>query len=72
MDRVPSEDLHNSPLATQDLAFFEEIRKKASRDQIIECMMTLKIIKLSLKSLNTFSQSFRTIHFFTQHIIVLI
>ena len=37
MNRAPSEDLHNSPLAFQDLAFFEEIHKKASHDQIREC-----------------------------------
>jgi len=37
MNRAPSEDLHNSLLASQDLAFFEEIHKKASRDQISEC-----------------------------------
>ena len=37
MNRAPSEDLHNSLLASQDLAFFEEIRRKASRDQIREC-----------------------------------
>ena len=36
MNRAPSEDLHNSLLASQDLAFFEEIHKKASRDQIRE------------------------------------
>ena len=32
MNRAPSEDLHNSLLAFQDIAFFEEIHKKASRD----------------------------------------
>ena len=37
MNRDPSEDLHNSLLASQDLAFFEEIHKKASHDQIREC-----------------------------------
>ena len=37
MNRAPSEDLHNSLLASQDLAFFEEIHKKASHDQIREC-----------------------------------
>ena len=37
MNHVPSEDLHNSPLAFQDLTFFEEIHKKASHDQIGEC-----------------------------------
>ena len=37
MNRAPSEDLHNSLLASQGLAFFEEIHKKASRDQIREC-----------------------------------
>ena len=37
MNRAPSEDLHNSLLASQDLTFFEEIQKKPSRDQIREC-----------------------------------
>ena len=37
MNHAPSEDLHNPLLASQDLAFFEEIHKKASRDQIREC-----------------------------------
>ena len=37
MNRAPSEDLHNSLLASQDLAFFEEIHKKASHDPIREC-----------------------------------
>ena len=37
MNRAPCEDLHNSLLASQDLAFFEEIHKKASHDQIREC-----------------------------------
>ena len=37
MNRAPSEDLHNSLLASQDLAFFEEIHKKVSHDQIREC-----------------------------------
>ena len=37
MNRAPFEDLHISPLAFQDLAFFEEIHKKASHDQIKEC-----------------------------------
>ena len=36
MNHAPSEDLHISLLAFQDLAFFEEIHKKASRDQIRE------------------------------------
>ena len=34
MNRAPSEDLHNSLLASQDLAFFEEIHKKASHDRL--------------------------------------
>ena len=37
MNRAPFEDLHNSLLASLDLAFFEEIHKKASHDQIREC-----------------------------------
>ena len=37
MNHTPSEDLHNSLLASKDLAFFEEIHKKASHDQIREC-----------------------------------
>ena len=32
MNRAPSEDLHNTLLASQDLPFFEEIQEKASRD----------------------------------------
>ena len=37
MNHAPFEYLHNSPLAAQGLAFFEEINKKASHDQIREC-----------------------------------
>ena len=37
MNHAPSEDLHNSLLTAQDLAFFEEIHKRASHDQIGEC-----------------------------------
>ena len=37
MNRAPSEDLHNSLLASQGLAFFEEIHKKVSHDQLREC-----------------------------------
>ena len=37
MNHAPSEDLHNSLLAFQDLAFSEEIHKKASHDQLREC-----------------------------------
>ena len=37
MNRAPSEDLHSSLLASQDLAFFEEIHKKVFHDQIREC-----------------------------------
>ena len=37
MNRAPSEDLNNSLLTVQDLAFFEEIHKKASHDQIRAC-----------------------------------
>ena len=37
MNHAPFEDLHNSLLASQDLAFFEEIHKKVSHDQIREC-----------------------------------
>ena len=37
MNRFPSEDLHNSLLTSQDLAFSEEIHKKAFHDQIREC-----------------------------------
>ena len=32
MNRAPSEDLHNTLLAFQDLPFFEEIQEKVSRD----------------------------------------
>ena len=37
MNHAPSEDLYNSLLDSQDLAFFEEIHKEASRDQIRVC-----------------------------------
>ena len=37
MNRFPSEDLHNLLLTSQDLAFFEEIHKKSSHDQLREC-----------------------------------
>ena len=37
MNRAPSEDLHNSLLASHDLAFSEEIHKKAFHDQLREC-----------------------------------
>ena len=37
MNRFPSRDLHNSLLTSQDLAFSEEIHKKASHDQLREC-----------------------------------
>ena len=37
MNHAPSEDLHNSLIASQDLGFFEEIHKKASHDQLREC-----------------------------------
>ena len=37
MNRAPSEDLHNTLLASQDLASFEEVHRKASRDQMREC-----------------------------------
>ena len=42
MNRAPSEDLNNSLLASQDLAFFEEIHKKASHDEIRECYVDLE------------------------------
>ena len=72
MNHTPSEDLHNSFLTTQDLAFFEEIHKKASHDQIESVMMTLKVVKPRLKSLKIFSQGFSAIYFFTQHIITFV
>ena len=37
MNRFPSKDIHNSLLTSQDLAFSEQIDKKASHDQIGEC-----------------------------------
>ena len=37
MNRAPSEDLHNSLLASQDLSYFEEIHKKASHDRLRGC-----------------------------------
>ena len=42
MNHAPSEDLHNSLLTAPDLAFVEEIHKKASHDQIGECYDELK------------------------------
>ena len=36
MTRFPSKDLHNSLLTSQDLAFSEEICKKASHDLLRE------------------------------------
>ena len=42
MNRASSEDLHNPPLAFQDLTFFEEIQKKASRDQTREYYVDLE------------------------------
>ena len=67
MKHAPSEDLHNSPLASQDLAFFEEIPKKASHDLTV--MMTLKVVKLRLKYVKIISQNLILIHFFTQQVI---
>ena len=43
MNRAPFEDLHNSLLASQDLAFFEEIQKKASRNQTREYYDDLEV-----------------------------
>ena len=37
MNHFPSEDLHNSLLTSQDLAFSEEFHKKAFYDQLGEC-----------------------------------
>ena len=37
MNRFPSEDLHNSLLTSQDLAFSKEIQKKVSHDQLRGC-----------------------------------
>ena len=37
MNRFPFEDLHNSPSTSQDLAFSEEIHKRAFHDHIREC-----------------------------------
>ena len=42
MNRAPSEDLHNPLLDFQDLALFEEIQKKASRDQTREYYVDLE------------------------------
>ena len=70
MNHVPSEDLHNSPLASQDLAFFEEIHKKASHD--LSVMMTLKVVKLRLKYVKIISQNLILIHFFTQQVIAFV
>ena len=72
MNRAPSEDLHNSLLASQDLAFFEEIHKKASHDQIRECYDDLEDCQTWTEVSEDFSQSFSAIHFFTQHIITFV
>ena len=37
MNHFTSEDLHNSLLTSQDLAFSEETHKKASHDQLRGC-----------------------------------
>ena len=42
MNRAPSEDLHNPLLSFQDLAFFEDIQKKASHDQTKEHYVDLE------------------------------
>ena len=67
MDRFHSEDLHNSLLTSQDLAFSEGIHKKASHDQSV--MMILKVVKLSLKSLMIIGQRLGSIQFLTQQVI---
>ena len=58
MNRAPSEDLHNPLLASQDLAFFEEIRKKASRDQIGECYDDLEGCQTETKVSEDFQSRF--------------
>ena len=42
MKRAPIEDLHNPLLSFQDLAFFEDIQKKDSRDQTREHYVDLE------------------------------
>ena len=42
MNHAPSKDLHNSLLASQDLAFFAETHKKASHDQTREYYVDLE------------------------------
>ena len=73
MNRAPSEDLHNSLLASQDLAFFEEVQEKASRDQIRECYDDLE----GRQTWNGVSEDFQlefesSIHFFTQQVIAFV
>ena len=49
MNRAPSEDLHNSLLASQDLAFFEEIHKKVSGKLIHEHLWVQRTEPLSVR-----------------------
>ena len=72
MNHAPSEDLHNSLLASQDLAFFEEIHKKASRDQIRECYDGLERCQTWTEVCEDFQSRFSANHFFTQHMIAFI
>ena len=72
MNRAPSEDLHNSLLASQDLAFFEEIHKKVSHDQIRECYDDSEDCQTWTEVSEDFQSSFGPIHSFTQHIIALV
>ena len=58
MNRAPSEDLHNSLLASQDLAFFEEIHKKASHDPIRECYDDFEVCQAWTEVSEDFKLSF--------------
>ena len=65
MNHAPSEDLYNSLLTAQGLAFFEEIHKKASHDQIGECYDELEDCQTWTEVSEDFSQDFSAIHFLT-------
>ena len=71
MNRAPSEDLHNPLLAFQDIAFFEEIQKKASRDQTREYYDDLEGRQTWTEVSEDSQPKLSTDPFFTQHIIAL-
>mgnify|MGYP005850702357 CR=1 FL=1 len=58
MNHAPSKDLHNSLLVVQDLAFSEEINKKASYDQTRECYDDLEGCQTETKVSEDFQSRF--------------